>query len=133
MMKLGHWARVNSSAIGTMETRQITRPLVRSSPWRILWSNFVHILPVSACVALLVLNIRTYYIGAQLAGAIDWSDTSKLQLLQVAAKIHEIAVVASLATIVFTLVRYRLFYSKHGLPLGLVGLGFTFANATFFT
>jgi hypothetical protein len=99
--------------------------------WTVLRSLAVHILPVLVCVTLLWFNIRSYYLGAQLSGPYTWSDTSKIQLLQVAAKIHEIVMVASLATVAIAIVRHRLLRSSEGLPLGLVGAGLMFGDASF--
>lgn len=58
------------------------------------------------------------------------SETINLMFLQLAAKAHEIMIVASLGLIVFQCVRDELF--GEGLPLGLIGSGLTFNNLEFF-
>lgn len=59
------------------------------------------------------------------------SETINLMLLQLAAKAHEIMIVASLGLIVLQFVRQELLFGG-GLPLGLIGSGLTFNNLEFF-
>ena len=50
-----------------------------------------HLIPVSAAIGLVSLNIHGYYIGGELSGASGYDDV-KLSALQFAAKIHEITI-----------------------------------------
>jgi hypothetical protein len=85
-----------------------------------------HLLPISTTVAILVLNLRGIFIGYDLSGAIK-SETISLMFLQLAAKAHEILIVASLGLIVLHAVRHELLFGD-GLPLGLIGSGLSFSN-----
>ncbi|KAL8695068.1 MAG: hypothetical protein Q9224_003458 [Gallowayella concinna] len=90
----------------------------------------VHIIPVLFSIVLLALNLKHYYIGIHLTGSITNDSTNRL-LLQGAAKIHELLITSSLATVVFDVIRSALIYGD-GIPLGLLGSGFAFAQLSFF-
>ncbi|KAH7374146.1 hypothetical protein BKA64DRAFT_260042 [Cadophora sp. MPI-SDFR-AT-0126] len=59
------------------------------------------------------------------------SETMNLVFLQVAAKGHELLIIASLTTIIFQFSRHELLFGD-GLPLGLVGSGILFGNMGYF-
>lgn len=80
-----------------------------------LWRCTIHVAPVGTCLALLVLNIGGFYIGAELSGATG-EDTQKLAALQVASKLLEMLILSSLASIVLTFVQRGLVLE--GIPLG---------------
>ncbi|RVX67271.1 hypothetical protein B0A52_09308 [Exophiala mesophila] len=80
--------------------------------------------------AVLALNFRRLYLGADLSGPIS-SETITLMMFQVLAKVHEIFLVASLGMIIHHVLRYELLYGE-GLPLGLVGSGVSFGSFLFF-
>ncbi|MCJ1401737.1 hypothetical protein MMC11_004954 [Xylographa trunciseda] len=68
------------------------------------------------------MNLKGYFIGAQLSGGSDPSTQAIYTLcLQVTAKLLELTVVASLGVIVLDVIRYLLFFDDQGLPLGLAG------------
>lgn len=90
----------------------------------------IHVIPIVTTILILVLNIRGVYIGADFTGPIK-SETLNLLLLQIAAKIHELMIVGSLAVIVLHAVRYELLFGD-GLPLGLIGSGISFSQLEFF-
>ncbi|KAL2832904.1 hypothetical protein BDW59DRAFT_180515 [Aspergillus cavernicola] len=90
----------------------------------------IHIIPLTVSSTIITLNMRGTYLGADLMSPVR-SETINLMLFQLAAKGHEIMVVASLATIVLQYVRHELLFGD-GLPLGLLGSGLTFNNLEFF-
>ena len=90
----------------------------------------VHFLPVLTSITILTINLRGFYIGIDFRGPIK-SDTITLMFLQLAAKAHEIMIVASLGLIVLQAVRNELLFGD-GLPLGLIGSGLSFSNFDFF-
>ena len=59
------------------------------------------------------------------------ADDINLALLQIAAKVQELLIVASTSTIVFDLTRTELL-SGNGVPLGLIGSGFSFKDISWF-
>ncbi|KAL8870477.1 MAG: hypothetical protein Q9174_003489 [Haloplaca sp. 1 TL-2023] len=89
----------------------------------------VHLLPVSVSVLILAINLRQVFIGIDFESAIR-SETINLALLQTAAKLQELLIVASLAAVTFQLLRYELLYGD-GLPLGLLAAGFEFTKLSF--
>jgi len=105
--------------------------IVETSVWVALARCSVHILPIGISVFLLSYNFIGSYVGAQLSGPTNLSDEVKFQLLQFAAKIHELLIVASTGHVVFYMVRYQLLWGN-GMPLGLIGSGFSFTDLSFF-
>ncbi|KAI0396172.1 hypothetical protein F5Y17DRAFT_139155 [Xylariaceae sp. FL0594] len=91
----------------------------------------VHLIPAAGSFALIALNFQGRFIGAELQGAHWATDDVKLALIQVAAKLHELLIIASLSTIIFHVLRLDLIFG-HGVPLGLIGSGWSFAQATWF-
>jgi hypothetical protein len=77
-----------------------------------------HLLPVSAAILLVSLNLHGYYIGGELAGPIGYDDV-KLSGLQFSAKLHEITMQASLSVIVVGLIRQEL-VAGEGIPFGAI-------------
>ena len=87
--------------------------------WKQKQLRFIfYVLPVGACIVLLFFNFFNYYIGGELAGP-EGEDTQKFNALQFAAKLHELLMVASLVSILVTIVRVEL-SSGLGLPFGAV-------------
>lgn len=105
----------------------------RTSPrMPILWRCVKHhLIPFAGCIVLVYLNLKTLYIGNELPGTRRINDAAKLQALQLAAKLHEIFMLASLAVMALDMVTYRLVQSRRGLPLGLVGAAFSFNSLDF--
>ncbi|USP81540.1 hypothetical protein yc1106_08814 [Curvularia clavata] len=90
----------------------------------------VHILPCAFSIFLITINILGYFIGFELAG--EPGKTSQYTaLLQIAAKIQELLIIASLTTIVVHKVRNDLI-DGDGIPFGLVGVGALFTQLSFF-
>ncbi|KAI1109363.1 hypothetical protein F5Y14DRAFT_29927 [Nemania sp. NC0429] len=91
----------------------------------------VHIFPAAASFVLIGLNFQGRFIGEELQGTHFTTDDVKLGSIQVAAKLHELLIVASLSTIIFHVLRLNLIYG-HGVPLGFLGSGWTFSQITYF-
>lgn len=90
-----------------------------TSRWSALQYGSIHILPVLATITILSFNFTDMY----------WNDLGApnqnviLDLLQYAAKIHEILIQFSLAAVVIQRIQLLLISSK-GVPLGLVTAGY---------
>lgn len=83
-----------------------------------------HLVPVSSCIVLVYVNLKTLYLGNNLTGTTLVSDAVKLQALQLAAKLHEVFMVASLSLAALDIITYRLVHSRRGLPLGMMSASF---------
>ncbi|KAK4201326.1 hypothetical protein QBC40DRAFT_324459 [Triangularia verruculosa] len=90
----------------------------------------IHMIPVATTVLLVSINLSQHFIGVELDGIPD-QDDEKLGALQVAAKVHELLILASLSVVVFEAVLYELVFGQ-GLPLGLMGAGFSFSSVGYF-
>jgi hypothetical protein len=86
------------------------------------WQCAIHVIPVGAALALIILNCKQRYIGGELEG-VTGRDAEKLGALQFAAKLHELLMLASLGTIIFTYVRRELVLGA-GIPFGALFVGF---------
>ncbi|KAL9040256.1 MAG: hypothetical protein Q9180_002022 [Flavoplaca navasiana] len=106
------------------------KAVIERSRWLALSRCTVHIIPALFSIALVALNLKGFYIGRNLQGLIVDDDTT-LALLQVAAKVHELLITASTGAILFDILRYELMYGD-GVPLGLVGAGFSFTGLSYF-
>ena len=104
--------------------------VINTSRWTALGRCGVHILPVMVSISIIILNVRQTYIGVDFISSIS-SETLNIALLQTAAKLQELLIIASLATIVYQLLRDELLYGD-GLPLGLLGAGIDFTKLSFF-
>jgi hypothetical protein len=91
--------------------------IIDQSLWVVLARCCVHIIPVLASITLITPNFVGYYMGAQLTGPSFLSDDVKLRLLQFVAKIHELLIIASTSTVVFSLLRHQLLFGS-GYHLG---------------
>jgi len=107
---------------GGGQTKEETKVAMRKHRGHALWHCMIHILPVAAAFVLVVLNCKQHYIGGELSGA-NGQDVEKLGGLQFAAKIHELLMMASLGTIIFTYVRRELVFGA-GIPFGALFVGF---------
>jgi hypothetical protein len=91
---------------------------------------WLHFFPIATSIAIIVVNIKGVYIGEDFTGLVK-SQTLNLTFLQLAAKAHELFIVASLGLIILQTVRHELLFG-HGLPLGLIGSGISFSSVAFF-
>ncbi|KAK5091217.1 hypothetical protein LTR05_001398 [Lithohypha guttulata] len=90
----------------------------------------IHVLPICVSVTILVLNFGNSYLGRGLPGSII-DPSINIALLQVAAKIQELLIVASVTTIVMHVLRSELVHGE-GLPLGLLAGGFLYSSLSYF-
>ncbi|KAI9857254.1 MAG: hypothetical protein M1824_004930 [Vezdaea acicularis] len=84
--------------------------------------SWVHLMPVGVSIVLIAYNLKGWYIGQTLDGKFGTNRT-KLAALQVAAKIQELLVTGSLASIVSHIIQYKLCFGD-GIPLGLLSSGY---------
>jgi hypothetical protein len=86
----------------------------------------VHLPPIVGTLVIAWFVWHEYYIGGELAGAVGY-DKEKFLGLQFAAKLHELFILGSLSTTVFTLVRHELALSK-GVPFSSLSAGLDFQH-----
>lgn len=86
----------------------------------------VHILPVLVSMVVIGNNMGQYFIGKELKGAIN-QDSLKIAWIQVAAKIQELLMIASMTVIILHDLRWQLVFGE-GVPLGLIGAGWSFTQ-----
>ncbi|RMJ00568.1 hypothetical protein CDV36_015881, partial [Fusarium kuroshium] len=105
------------------------KPLFKPSHLSTILCCLLHLLPTLLTIILITLNLGGFFIGRELDGL--GRDSVKLGVLQVAAKVHELFIIASLGAVIFHVVRNQLARGE-GLPLGLMGVGFSFGSVSFF-
>lgn len=124
------------------------RVIVRAD-WRAtLGKCSIHVVPVLATCALAFLNIKSYFIGANLHGFTgDVAQDIDRLCLQVTAKLfvsanskavvfraellQELFVVSSLGVILVDAIRDKLLFGEEGVPLGLALANFRFGDARY--
>lgn len=84
--------------------------MIRKNRLSALLRALIHLIPVAASIALIVLNIHGCYLGAKI---------DDVSLIQFAAKAHEILIQASLTFIITNGIASQL-VSREGLPFGTV-------------
>lgn len=89
------------------------------------YACYLHIIPVAASITLCVLNWRGYWIGAELRGP-SGDDGVKFLALQFASKVTELLAMASLSSIIFTIIRDQLIHDF--LPFSALTSGFEFTK-----
>lgn len=99
-----------------------TKVAIYKSRWHAVLRCTVHAIPVLAALALVVLNCMQIYIGGELEGR-KGQDSEKLRALQFAGKLHELMMLTSLGTIIFTYIRRELVRGT-GIPFGALFVGF---------
>ncbi|KAI9892258.1 MAG: hypothetical protein M1814_001717 [Vezdaea aestivalis] len=89
----------------------------------------IHLPSVGVSIVLLYLNLGDVYLGGELIGQ-SGQDSVKLGALQFAAKLHELAIHASLAAILYTYIRRELL-ARGGLPFGALVAGQRFKDLSY--
>lgn len=117
------WGRFSS------KTTEPKKQLVQASLLVALQRSAIHLLPSCISIIIICLSLRGYFIGYELAG-ISGRTTQDLAALQIAAKIQEFLILASLAAVIFHKIRYDL--THRGVPFGLVGSGISFSQLSYF-
>ncbi|UPK97982.1 hypothetical protein LCI18_008917 [Fusarium solani-melongenae] len=90
----------------------------------------IHIIPAFLSIALIALNLMVFFIGHELQGP-GGQDELKLGSLQVAAKLQELLIVASVDSVISHLIHSEL-VSGDGMTLGLLVSGFSFSQLSYF-
>ena len=104
------------------------KAVFRRSRWIALSRCMIHILPCVIFGFLIPLNYRAIFLGPGFSRTRP--DGLYLALFQVAAKVLELICVSSLATVVVHVLRHELV--SDGVPLGFVGSGIFFSQASCF-
>ena len=86
-----------------------------------LLRSLIHLVPVSVALYLIILNWNTYYVGVSIYNQ---------AVYQLLAKIHEIAIQASLAAVVFSYIRHELTIGK-GMPFGALLSGLQISQISY--
>jgi hypothetical protein len=105
---------------------KLPKQAMRKNQFLAAVTTATHIIPTAAVAGLIWLNIRGYYIGGELAGAEGYDDL-KFSGLQVAAKLHELTMQASLSLTVVSFVRHQLVFGK-GIPFGAIVSSLQFSS-----
>ena len=86
-----------------------------------LLRSLIHLIPVSVSLCEIILNWNTYYVGVSVYNQ---------AVYQLLAKIHEIAIQASLAAVVFSYIRHELTMGK-GIPFGALLSGLQISQISY--
>lgn len=105
------------------------KPVLQTSRTLAWFSCGVHILPICTSIVMVSMNLKGYYCGF-LTGKIV-SLAINIALLQIAAKLQELLIVASLTTIIVHSIRAELITGE-GVPLGILGSSFLFTSLSYF-
>lgn len=92
--------------------------------------SLIHFIPVGVAVSISSVNWFGVYIGGELSGQ-SGMDQEKLIGLLFAAKLHVLAITASLAAVLFFYIQHEIALEK-GLSFGAVFAGLQFQNVSFF-
>ena len=106
--------------VGKGYTEQ-TKVAIRKSRTTALQRSMVHTFPVSVALWEIVLNWNTYFVGYSVYNQ---------AVYQFGAKLHEIAIEASLSAVVFSYVRYELMLGS-GIPFGALFSGLQISQASY--
>lgn len=98
-----------------------TKIAIRKSRTTALLRALIHIIPVSIALWEIMLNWNTYFVGY---------NVYNLAYYQFGAKLHEIAIQASLSAIIFSYVRYELVLGD-GIPFGALFSGLQISQASY--
>ena len=104
---------------------ELPKPVLRRSRWIALSRCAIHLIPCGVFSFLIYLNSNAIYLGPGFS--YTRSDGLYLAFFQVAAKLLELACVASLTTVVLHVLRHDLI--RDGVPFGFVGSGLFFSQA----
>ncbi|KAF2806259.1 uncharacterized protein BDZ99DRAFT_523721 [Mytilinidion resinicola] len=113
--------------------KEAEKPVVSSTWGYALWHCGIHIIPLLATIALAYFNFHGLFIGNVLQSL--YNDTAQAidrLSLQVAAKLLELLIIASLGVVIMDTVRDKLLFDDNeGIPLGLVTAKSRFADITY--
>ena len=109
---------------------ELPKPVIQKSTSTVLSRSAIHILPVLGSITIITINLKNCFLGRTLTGSI-LDPAINIALLQVAAKIQELLIIASLTTIVVHTIREHMLF-KDGVPFGIIGGAFLFSSLSYF-
>ncbi|CAF9908483.1 MAG: hypothetical protein GOMPHAMPRED_006176 [Gomphillus americanus] len=108
---------------------ELPKPVYNSSLKTAIARSAIHWIPVSVSVVLITINLSHLFLGRQYTGVIIAQPFNAF-LLQVAAKLHEMTIIASLTAVILHVIRRELLHGP-GVPLGAIGGGFLFSSLNY--
>ncbi|KAK5070244.1 hypothetical protein LTR64_002083 [Lithohypha guttulata] len=120
------WALQSFLHASQREPRRVA--IVAGRPAVVL-ASLLHVVPMGACVVLIALTRNEYYISGELAGVVG-QDALKFLGLQLAAKLHEITMVASLAEMIVSSIR-REIHAGRSIPFAALAAGLQFNSISY--
>ena len=118
---MGVFATLGFHHQATKRHRELTKVAIRQNRTTALLRTLIHVLPVDLALWLIILNWNGYYVG---------SYTYDLFYYQVAAKILEIMIQASLTAIIFSYIRHEMVIGN-GLPFGALFSGLQISQISY--
>lgn len=115
------FAFLRYQTVGKGYTEQ-TKVAIRKSRTTALLRALIHFIPVAVALWEIVLNWNTYFVGY---------NVYNLAYYQFGAKLHEIAIQASLSAVIFSYVRYELVLGD-GIPFGALFSGLQISQVSYF-
>ncbi|KAL8881257.1 MAG: hypothetical protein Q9198_001507 [Flavoplaca austrocitrina] len=115
--------------VGTSQAFETRKVAIRQDRVVAALAGAIHVLPASIAISIAILNSFGYYIGEELAGS-EGQDDEKLAGLQLAAKLHELTMQASLAAMLLQYIRHEVALSD-GLPFGTLFAGHMFKDVSY--
>lgn len=126
---LGFFYETWQRFVGDLEVYETRKVAIREDRWVAALAGTIHVLPASTAISIAVLNSLGYYIGEELAGP-QGQDDEKLAGLQLAAKLHELTIQASVAAMLLQYIRHEMALGN-GLPFGALFAGHLFKDVSF--
>lgn len=105
---------------------ELPKQAMRKNRFMATLTTAIHVILLAAVAVLVWLNIQGYYIGGELAGPSGYDDL-KFSGLQVAAKLHELTMQASISLTVVSFIRHELALGQ-GIPFGAIVSSLQFAS-----
>ncbi|KAI4252292.1 MAG: hypothetical protein L6R42_008019, partial [Xanthoria sp. 1 TBL-2021] len=115
--------------VGTSEAYETRKVAIRQDRVVAALAGAIHVLPAGIAISIAILNSVGYYIGEELAGT-QGKDDEKLAGLQLAAKLHELTMQASLAAMLLQYVRHEVAL-QNGLPFETLFAAHMFKNFSY--
>lgn len=119
------WQKLN----GNHEAYEARKIAIRKDSLVSVLAGTIHLLPASVAIVIGLLNSFGYYIGEELAGP-NGQDNEKFAGLQLAAKLHELTIQASISAMLLQYIRHQL-ASSQGLPFGALFAGQLYKDISF--
>ncbi|KAF5571507.1 hypothetical protein FPHYL_253 [Fusarium phyllophilum] len=103
--------------------------LIKKSRRVAIARSAVHVIPALLTIGLSAVNFVGFFIGGELQGKQN-DDSFKLGLLQIATKVQELLIVASIGTVIFHCLRSEVMFGP-GIPLGFLVSGYSFSSMSY--